>query len=138
MTSRTQTLVLGFFGFVFITLVAILVAAPAVYDQALQLPPDNRLAEAGFLAALTAFLVLLSVGVLRRWRWTFWLILIAFLFGVLRVPTSALQLSGTLPAATPTWYIGFQGLLGLVQVAIGIIMFREYRGAGAWGATTAR
>jgi hypothetical protein len=47
-----------------------------------------------FLAALSAFIGLLAVGVVRRWRWTFWLILVAFLFGVLRVPVAALQLRG--------------------------------------------
>jgi hypothetical protein len=34
------------------------------------------------------------VGVVRRWRWTFWLILVAFLFGVLRVPAAVLQFTG--------------------------------------------
>jgi hypothetical protein len=40
---------------------------------------------------------MLAVGVVRRWRWTFWLILVAFLFGVLRVPVAALQLTGSWP-----------------------------------------
>jgi hypothetical protein len=44
----------------------------------------------------------LGVGVLRRWRWTFWLVLVAFLFGVLRVPASILELMGWLPAAGPS------------------------------------
>jgi hypothetical protein len=45
-----------------------------------------------------------------RWRWTFWLIVVAFLFGVLRVPASILELTGVLPAAGPTWYVLFQAL----------------------------
>jgi hypothetical protein len=32
--------------------------------------------------------LLLAVGVLRRWRWTFWLILVAFLAGAVRVPVA--------------------------------------------------
>jgi hypothetical protein len=72
--------------------------------------------------------------VLRRWRWTFWLILGAFLIGgLLRVPASLLELAGVLPAAGPTWYVKFQILLGLVQVAIGLLMLADYRRAGPWG-----
>lgn len=70
---------------------------------------------------------------LRRWRWTFWLILVAFLFGLLRVPASALELAGVLPAAGPTWYVLFQALVGLLQFAIGSLMVAGYRRAGAWG-----
>jgi hypothetical protein len=41
------------------------------------------------LAALIGFITLLGVGVVRRWRcWTFWLVLVAFLAGVLRVPVA--------------------------------------------------
>jgi hypothetical protein len=86
-----------------VSLLVILVAAPEVYDQALRLPDDGRVAEIAFLAALSGFIALLAVGVVRRWRWTFWLILVAFLFGVLRVPVAVLQLTGMLIASAPTW-----------------------------------
>ncbi|HKC74781.1 MAG TPA: hypothetical protein VKF37_11335 [Chloroflexota bacterium] len=87
MANRTQTIVLGVVLLVWASLVVILAAAPEVYDQALRLPPgDRRAAERAFLAALWAFIAGLAIGVLRRWRWTFWLIVVAFLFGVLRVP----------------------------------------------------
>jgi hypothetical protein len=65
---------------------------------------------------------LLAVGVVRRWRWTFWLILVAFLFGVLRVPVAALQLTGVLATDTPAWYVLYQGLLGVAQFGIGLTM----------------
>jgi hypothetical protein len=87
-----------------------------------------------FLAALIAFIVLLAIGVFRRWRWTFWLITVAFLSGVLRVPAVILQLMGFLAADVPTWYLLFQGFLGLVQFAIGLAMVAGYRKAGVWGA----
>jgi hypothetical protein len=58
------------------------------------------------------FILLLGVGVLLRWRWTFWLITVAFLAGVLRAPAAVLQLTGILTADAPTWYLVFQGLLG--------------------------
>ena len=90
-----QGLVLGFFVLAWSSLVAILIATPEVYDQALRLPAsDSHLFELAFLAALSIFLVLLGVGVVRRWRWTFWLIVVAFIAGVLRVPVSIPQLSG--------------------------------------------
>jgi hypothetical protein len=109
------------------------VAAPKVYDQALGLPTGDRRAELGFLAALTGFITLLTIGVVRRWRWTFWLILVAFLFGVLRVPVAILQLTGALTARDPVWYVVFQGLLGVIQFAIGLVMVASYRRAGVWG-----
>ena len=135
MANRTQALVLGFFVLLWAGLVAILAAAPAVYDQALRLPPgEHRPAELAFLVALSAFIALLGIGVLRRWRWTFWLIMVAFLFGVLRVPASILELTGALPAAGPTWYVLVQALIGLLQFAIGLAMVVGYRRAGVWGA----
>ena len=134
MVNRTQALVLGFFVLVWTGLVAIFAAAPEVYEQALRLPPGgDRSAGLAFLVALSAFMPLLGVGVLRRWRWTFWLILVAFLFGVLRVPASALELWGVLPTAAPTWYVLCQALLGLLQFAIGLAMVAGYRRAGVWG-----
>jgi hypothetical protein len=71
--------------------------------------------------------------VLRRWRWTFWLVLVAFLFGILRVPVSILELGEVLPPAGPTWYVLFQALLDLVQVSIGLLLLAGYRRAGPWG-----
>ena len=85
-----------------ISLLAILVAAPEVYEQRLRsLPGAQRIVEIVFVVALSGFIVLLSIGVLRRWRWTFWLILIAFLFGVLRIPVAVLQLSGQMTPDGP-------------------------------------
>jgi hypothetical protein len=110
----------------------ILVVAPEVYDQALRLP-GGRGAELAALAALSAFIGVLAVGVVRRWRWTFWLILVAFLFGVLRVPVAALQLTGVLATDTPTWYVLYQGLLGVTQFGIGLTMTVGYRRSGPWG-----
>jgi hypothetical protein len=134
MVNRTQALVLGFFVVAWGSLVVILVVAPEVYDQALRLPDSSGVAEAAFLAVLAALLGLLAVGVLRRWRWIFWLVLVAFLAGILRVPVAILQLTGVLGADAPTWYVAFQGVIGLAQVAIGLAMLAGYRRSGVWGA----
>jgi hypothetical protein len=135
MVNRTQVLVLGFLLLAWTSLLIILAAAPAVYDQALRLPTgDRRTAEIGFLAAISGLIALLGVGVVRRWRWTFWLVLVAFLFGVVRVPVAILQLTEILVAGAPTWYVALQGLLGVLQFAIGLAMVAGYRRAGIWGA----
>ena len=50
----------------------ILAVAPEVYDQAFTLPRSwPRWAALAFVAALTVLIALLSVGVVRRWRWIF-------------------------------------------------------------------
>jgi len=132
MTNRTQALVLGFFLLVWASLVAIFLAVPEVYYRAMKLSS----AGAGllFLVGISAFIGLLGIGVLRRWRWTFWLIAIAFLFGVLRIPVTFLTLAGVLPADGPPWYVVYQGFLGLVQFAIALFMLAGYRRVGTWGA----
>lgn len=91
------------------------------------------MAEVGFLVVLTGLIGLLAFGVLRRWRWIFWLVLVAFLAGILRVPVAILQLTGVLAADVPTWYVAFQGVIGLAQVAIGLAMLAGYRRSGVWG-----
>jgi len=114
--------------------VAILAAAPDVYDQALGLPiVDRRQFEVVFLAALSMFLVIVATGVVRRWRWMFWLILVAFLAGVIRLPASALELAGAIPHQGPAWYVVLQGVIGAVQFVIGIAMLVGYRRNGLWG-----
>lgn len=130
--NRTQALVLGFFLVVWATLVVLFAVVPGDYYRAMNLSS----AGAGllFLVGISAFIALLGVGVLRRWRWMFWLIAIAFLFGVLRVPATFLMLEGVLPADGPTWYVLYQGVLGVVQFAIAVLMLVGYRRAGTWGA----
>jgi MFS family permease len=71
-----------------VALIVILVAAPEVHDAELKPLGLAGLAPArlAFLAAITGLLVLLAVGTLRRWRWMFWLLLVAFPAGILRLP----------------------------------------------------
>jgi hypothetical protein len=131
--NRTQALVLGFAAAAWALLVVILVAAPDVFADALGLPAGDRRPAAAFLLALSVFLALLGVGVVRRWRWTFWLVLVAFLAGLLRVPASLLELAGVVPTSAPAWYVLLQAVIGIVQFAIGLAMLSSYRRAGIWG-----
>jgi hypothetical protein len=127
-------MVLGFLAAAWVAVVATLSLAPDVFERALKLPLANRWTlELVFLAALSVFLAGLAIGVVRRWRWIFWLILVAFLAGVLRLPASVLELEGVLPLQGPAWYVALQGAIGIVQFAIGLAMVRGYRRGGPWG-----
>ena len=97
--------------------------------------PHGRTVELAFVGTLSIFLIILSVGVVRRWRWIFWLILSAFAAGVLRVPISALELTGAIALQGPAWYVALQGAIGVVQVLVALAMLRGYRRAGPWGAS---
>ncbi len=134
MINRSQALVLGFFAAAWVALVALAVAAPTVYESALRPPmPAGSEGEAVLIAGVTALLIVLGVGVVRRWRWAFWLVLIAFAAGVLRVPASLLQLAGTLPRTGPAWYEILQAAIGVIQLAVAVALLRGYRKAGVWG-----
>jgi hypothetical protein len=74
------------------------------------------------------------VGVVRRRRWTFWLVLVAGLAGARRVPVAALELAGRLPATAPGWDVVLQGVLGPVPLAVGLGLLAGSRRAGVWGA----
>jgi hypothetical protein len=133
--NKLQLLVLGFLLLAWLSLIVIVATAPDVYDQSLRLPFDEgaRPAELRFLGALSAFILLIAVGVVRRWRWIFWFLLVAFLAGILRVPASILELAGWIPATGPSWYVVFQALIGIMQFAIGLALLIEYRRYGVWG-----
>src|SRR5437867_10391752 len=125
MINRTKALVIGFFVAAWVSLIAVLVLAPEVYSAALG--AADRSMELVFLGLLSLFLVLLSVGVLRGWRWTFWLILVAFLAGFLRTAASVLELAGVIALTGPSWYVAFQGVIGMIQLGIGVSMVIGYR-----------
>ncbi|HEY1295234.1 MAG TPA: hypothetical protein VGJ60_19315 [Chloroflexota bacterium] len=136
--NRVQALVLTFLALAWLSLVAILAIAPDVYDGSLGVPPgdSSRPAELLFLFGISALIVFIAIGVVLRWRWIFWLLLLAFIAGILRVPASVLELAGWIPANGPSWYVVFQALLGLVQFTIGVVMLSAYRRYGTWGHRT--
>jgi hypothetical protein len=135
---RTKALVLSLVATYWVIVVVIPVAARDVYAgqlaQAVQLSDDPRPAEIGALLALTALFTVLSLGIMRNWRWTFCLILVVFLAGILRVPAAARQLVGTLPRHGPGWYVALQAVVGLPQFGIALAILSGYRKAGVRGA----
>jgi len=127
-----KALVLGLFAIYWVLVVLILVFSRNVFDQVGRLAGDQRPAEIAEVLVLTALLALLSTGVVRAWRWTFWLILVVFFAGILRVPASIMQLAGEIPAQGPPWYVVLQAAVGLTQFFIALLMLAGYRKAGIW------
>jgi hypothetical protein len=89
-----KAVALGLFAIHWAFIVALLVFARDLYDtplagqlsQFMRLSGDTRPAEIATLLALSALPTLLAIGIIRAWRWTFWLILVAFLAGIARPP----------------------------------------------------
>lgn len=133
--NRTQGLVLGFFGLAWMTLAVSLLRSSAVREATL--PGglgSGPVAVPVFLLGLLGFLSVLGIGVIRRWRWLFWVLLLAFATGLVRVPVAILQLSGLLSAEAPDWYVVVQGMAGAAQVGLACAMYAGYRRSGPWGA----
>jgi hypothetical protein len=126
-------LVLAMFAAYWVAVIVIWIAARPVFDQIGGLPRGRVGAEAAEVLALTTLLVLLSVGIVRGWRWLFWLILIAFLAGILRVPAAALELAGKIPQQGPAWYVVLTAIVGIIQFVIALTMAAGYRRSGVWG-----
>ena len=127
-----KALVLSLFAIYWVVVVLILVFARDVFDQVGRLAGDQRPTEIAYLLVLTTLLALLSIGVVRSWRWTFWLILVAFFAGILRVPASVMQLAGDIPPQGPPWYVVLQAVVGLTQFLIALLMLAGYRKGGIW------
>jgi len=131
--NRIKGLVLALFAGYWVAVIVIWITARPVFDRVGGLPGGQVGAEAAEVLALTALLMLLSVGIVRGWRWLFWLILIAFLAGILRVPAAALELAGKIPQQGPTWYVVLTAIVGLIQFLIALAMAAGYRRSGVWG-----
>lgn len=136
--NRTKMLVLAFFAVYWVMVVVLLLAARQLYDQILTLSGNRAQAEIPALVVLTALFGTLSIGVIRGWRWTFWVILVVFMAGLLRALYSALQLTGLVPRQGPIWYVVLPGPIGLVQFCIAVVMLAGYRKVGGWGGGSSR
>ena len=135
--ARALTRVLFAFGAVaLVFLGAVYLFAPEIYLQTLMLQPsaaDRRpLVVTVFLVAVVLWIVLLGVGIVRRWRWAFWLIVVAFTFSALQIPATVLELAGILTVGVPVWYSVLRALVAVIELGIGIWMLRLYRRYGVW------
>jgi len=136
--NTARPLVLGFFAAYWVLVVALLLADRPLYDQILSLSGNQAPAEIPALVVLTALFGILSTGVIRGWRWTFWVILVVFMVGLPRALYSALQLTGIVPRHGPIWYVVLPGPIGLIQFCIAVVMLAGYRKAGGWGRGSSR
>ena len=133
MVNRVKAMALALFGLYWLAVVLILVADRPILDQVGGLPSHQLSADVAAVLVLTALLTLLSAGVVRGWRWSFWLILIVFVTGIRTVPVAALELTGRLSRQGPTWYVLFTAIVGLLQFGIALAMLAGWRRSGIWG-----
>jgi hypothetical protein len=131
--NRIKAAVLALFALYWVAVLLIWLAARAVFDQVGGLARDQLPAEVGGMVVLTALLSLLSIGIVRGWRWTFWLILVAFLAGILRVPIALLELADKAPKQGPPWFVVFTAVVGSIQFGVALAMLAGYRKSGVWG-----
>ncbi len=133
---RLERLLIAFFILATLFLLVVYFAAPAIYTQTLLLEPSTTdrypLPVTLFLVGILVFIAILIVGVVRHWRWLFWLILIAFGFSILEIPATLLQLTGIIPGRLPLWYSLARMGVALLEVVIAIWMVQIYRQYGVW------
>jgi hypothetical protein len=117
------------------SLAVIRAAAADVYDQALRLPPSwPRWAGTVFLLGLVAFIALLAVGVLRRSRWSFWLILLAFLAGGCGCRWQSCNSPMSCPRTSRAGTSCSRGSSAWPSSPSGWAMLVGFRRSGVWGA----
>ncbi len=77
-----ERVVIAFFILAALSLLVVYVADPAIYAHSLALassPADRYPVPVTlFLVGILAMIALLILGVVRHWRWVFWLTLVAF------------------------------------------------------------
>ena len=133
---RLERVLLAFFLLATLFLVAVYVAAPSIYTQTLllQSSPADRypLPATLFLVGILVFVTIVIVGVMRHWRWLFWLLLVAFSFMILEVPATILQLTGIVSSLFPAWYSLCRMCVSIITVVIAVWMIYIYRHYGVW------
>ena len=137
MGVRLERGIIAFFIFAALLLLLVYIADPAIYAQSLSLTssPSDRypVAVTLFLVAILAFLTLLTLGVVRHWRWLFWLMLVAFAGSVVQIPVLLLTITGVFPSSDPLWYTLLRVAAGVYELALAVWMIRVYQREGVWG-----
>ncbi len=135
--QRLSAVIIAFFVLAALSVVVVYFADPTIYTKVLMLESTTSdrypLPATMFLVALLIFITVLIVGVLRHWRWLFWLLLLANSFSILEVPATILQLTGVIPDPYPAWYSLYRMGIAVIQVGIAIWMIRIYYQYGVWG-----
>ena len=135
--QRLSAVIIAFFVLAVLSALVVYIADPTIYTKVLMLESTTvdryPLPATLFLIALLIFITVLIVGVLRHWRWLFWLLLVANSFSILEVPATILQLNGVIPNPYPVWYSLYRMSIAVIQVGIAIWMIRIYYRYGVWG-----
>lgn len=81
---------IAFFLLAALSLLVVYLTDPAIYAQSLALtssPADRYPVPVTlFLVGVLVLITLLILGVVRHWRWVFWLMLVAFAASALQIP----------------------------------------------------
>ena len=127
---------IAFFVLAATSLLAVYLADPLIYAQSLSLTssPTDRytLPVTLFLVGVLVLITLLIFGVMRKLRWLFWLILVAFTASVIQIPVEGLQLLGVFPNPYPAWYSLFREGVGFIELGFAFWMIQTYRHQGVW------
>jgi hypothetical protein len=133
---RLETVIIAFFVLALLFALAVYLIDPSIYTKTLLLEPSSAdrypYPATLFLVCLFVFIAILSVGVMRHWRWLFWLLLVAFGFSILQVPVTILQLTGIFPDPTPLWYSLLRMGIAMIEIGIAVWMIQIYRHHGVW------
>src|SRR5882724_11907176 len=129
---RLEWVIVALFGFLIGSLVVIYLIVPEIYTKALlqQVVAVERYTLVGllFCLAVVVFVGILIVGVMRHWRWLFWLLLFAFCCSLLQIPAMLLQMMKILPGeGYPVWYSVFRMIVAAGMAGIGVWMIWVYR-----------
>ncbi len=128
--------VIAFFILAALSLLVVYLADPAIYAQSLSLtssPADRYPVPVTlFLVGVLVLITLLSFGVVRHWRWVFWLMLVAFAGSALQIPVTLLQIADVLSSSDPLWYSLFRMGVAVVEITIAVWMIHIYRREGVW------
>ncbi|HEX6478074.1 MAG TPA: hypothetical protein VF043_04450 [Ktedonobacteraceae bacterium] len=136
MRVRLEVAVIAFFILAALSLLVVYAASPSIYVQSLSLtssPADRYPVPVTlFLVGILAVIALLILGVVRHWRWVFWLMLLAFASSALHIPVTLLQIADVLPSSDPLWYGLFRMGVAGVELALAVWMIYIYRHEGVW------
>jgi hypothetical protein len=128
--------VIAFFILAAISLLVVYAVDPAIYAQSLSLAPSPGdrypVTVTLFMVGILTMIALLILGVLRHWRWLFWLMLVAFASSALQIPITLLLVIGVFPSPYPLWYGLLRMGIGVIELALAVWMIHIYRHEGVW------